>query len=296
MNAIHLAMLCLVNPGDEVLIQDPAFVGFEPCVLMSGGIPVKVPLREEFNFEIQPEDIEARITPKTKVMVINSPHNPTGAVLSRQTMEKIAALAQKHGIFIISDEVYEKLVYDGLSHTSFASLPGMKDYVLTVQSFSKTFCICGWRIGYAAGPASLINQMVKFQQFDAVHPPAPMQKASIFFLKRSREFIELIKKIYVARRDYMVDRLNSLSDYSCVRPRGAFYLFLNIKKLGYTSEEYTRFLLEKYRIVTVPGSVLGDAGEGYIRICLTVPIEQIQVACIRLEQAALYAQSGAKLF
>ncbi|MCE1245465.1 MAG: pyridoxal phosphate-dependent aminotransferase [Firmicutes bacterium] len=296
MNAIHLAILCLVNPGDEVLLQDPAFVGFEPCVIMSGGVPVKVPLREEFNFEIQPEDIEARITPKTKVMIINSPHNPTGAVLQRESMEKIAALAQKHGIFIISDEVYEKLVYDGLSHVSFASLPGMKDQVLTVQSFSKTYCICGWRIGYAAGPSSLINQMIKFQQFDAVHPPAPMQKASIFFVKRSREFVELIKKIYVARRDYMVDRLNSIGDYSCVRPHGAFYLFLNIKKLGYTSEDYTRFLLEKYRIVTVPGSVLGDAGEGYIRICLTVPIEQIQVACIRLEQAAKYALSGAPLF
>jgi len=285
MNAIHLATLSIIDPGDEVIIQDPSFVGFEPCIIMCGGVPIKVPLREEFDFEMQIEDLEAKITDKTKAIIINSPHNPTGAVLPRETIEKIADIALKNDIFIIADEVYEKLVYDGREHVSIASLPGMKDRTLTVQSFSKTFCICGWRMGYAAGPVPLINEMIKFQQFDSVHPPAPIQKAVLFYLKRSKEFVDYVKKIYIARRDYMVERLNSIGDVSCVKPHGAFYIFLNIKQLECTSEEFARFLLERYRVVTIPGSALGEAGEGYIRICLTVPIEQIQVACVRLEKA-----------
>jgi len=287
MNAMHLAVLSLVNPGDEVIIQDPAFVGFEPAILMAGGVPVKVALKEENEFEILPEDIEARITEKTKVIIINSPHNPTGAVLQRDALEKIAELAVQHNLFVIADEVYEKLVYDGREHISIATLPGMKQRTLTVQSFSKTYSICGWRLGYAAGPAALINEMIKFQQFDSVHPPAPMQKAVMFFIRRSKEFIDYVKKIYVARRDYMVDRLNIIDGISCVRPHGAFYIFLNIKKLGITSKEFSRILLEKYRVVTIPGSALGGAGEGYVRICLTVPIEKIQVACMRIEEAVL---------
>ncbi|MCD4785902.1 MAG: pyridoxal phosphate-dependent aminotransferase [Candidatus Eremiobacteraeota bacterium] len=285
MNAIHLAILSIVNPGDEVIMQDPSFVGFEPCILMAGGVPVKVALREEFDFEVQIEDIEAKITDKTKMLILNTPHNPTGAVIPRQTIEKIADLALRNDIFIIADEVYEKLIYDGREHVSIASLPGMKERTLTVHSFSKTFCICGWRIGYAAGPIPLINEMIKFQQFDSVHPPAPIQKAVLFYLSRSNEFVDYVKKVYVSRRDYMVDRLNSIDDVSCIKPHGAFYIFLNIKQLECTSGEFARFLLEKYRVVTIPGTALGDAGEGYIRICLTVPIEQLEVACIRIEKA-----------
>ena len=285
MNAIHLATLSLVNPGDEVIIQDPAFVGFEPCILMAGGVPVKIHLKEENNFELDPDDVAEKITDKTKLIIINSPHNPTGAVIKKENLEKIADLAKKHNLYIIADEVYEKLVYDGRDHVSIATFPGMQERTLTVNSFSKTYCICGWRLGYAAGPKDWINQMVKFQQFASVHPAAPMQKAVMFFLKRSKEFIDYMKKIYVARRDYMVDRLNQIDGISCVRPHGAFYIFLNIKRLGCTSQEFADFLLQQYRIVTIPGNAMGEAGEGYIRICLTVPIEQIQVACIRIEQA-----------
>lgn len=285
MNAIQLAALSMINPGDEVIIQDPAFVGFEPCIIMTGGIPVKVALKEENNFELDPEDVKAKITDRTKALIINSPHNPTGAVIGEEKMRALAELAIKHNLYVIADEVYEKLIYDDRKHISIASLPGMKERTLTVHSFSKTYCICGWRVGFAGGPAPWINQMTKFQQFASVHSPAPIQKAVMFFLKRSKEFINFMKKIYVARRDYMVDRLNMIDDISCIRPAGAFYIFLNIRKLGCTSQEFADFLLEKYRIVTIPGSALGDAGEGYIRICLTVPIEQIQIACIRIEQA-----------
>lgn len=285
MNAIHLALLALVNPGDEVIIQDPCFVGFEPSILLAGGVPVKVPLFEENRFSLNPDEVKKRITPKTRVMIINSPHNPTGSVIPEEDMKQLARIARENNIFVISDEVYEKLVYDDHKHVSIAKMEGMKERTLTVMSFSKTYAICGWRIGYAAGPEKLIHNMVKFQQFDAVHPPAPVQKAVLFYIRRSREFVDFMKKIYVARRDFMVDRLNRIEEIKCFRPAGAFYIFLNIKNLGCTSQELADFLLNEYRIVTIPGSAFGEAGEGYIRICITVPIEQLQVACIRFEQA-----------
>jgi aspartate/methionine/tyrosine aminotransferase len=200
-------------------------------------------------------------------------------------VEEIARIAVSRDLFVISDEVYEKLIYDGREHVSFASLPGMKERTLTVMSYSKTFCICGWRIGYAAGPAFLVNNMVKFQQFNSVHPPAPMQKAVLFYMNRAGEFMECIRKIYLARRDYMVDLLNQIKEIHCPRPSGAFYLFVNIKSLGCTSDEFARFLLQDYRIISIPGSAFGPSGEGYIRLCLTVPIEKLQVACLRIEKA-----------
>ncbi|MFP4496872.1 MAG: pyridoxal phosphate-dependent aminotransferase [Vulcanimicrobiota bacterium] len=285
MNAIHLAILCLIGPGDEAIIQNPAFVGFEPCIQMAGGRAVHVQLREEFEFRLQAEDVEKSITENTKLLIVNSPQNPTGSVLRGEDLKKIAEIAKKHNLFVISDEAYEKLVYDGIKHISIASLPGMKERTLTVMSFSKTYSICGWRIGFAAGPPGLLTNMIKFQQFDAVHPAAPVQKAAMFYLKRSQEYVEYMKKIYVSRRDYMVERLNQIGGVSCVKPEGAFYLFLNIKKLGIKSEEFSKYLLEEFRIVTIPGSALGKYGEGYIRICLTVPTEQLQIAAMRIEQA-----------
>ncbi len=285
MNAINLAMLCLVNPGDEVIIQDPAFVGFEPCTQMCGGVAVGVPLREDRQFRIDPADIRERITSRTRLLVINNPHNPTGAVLDPKDLEEIASIAREYDLFVLSDEVYEKLIYDGLEHTSMASLEGMKERTLTVMSFSKTFCICGWRIGFCAGPALLIRNMVKMQQSSSVHPAAPMQKAVMFYLNRSGEFVEYIKKAYTARRDYMTGLINQIEGIHCLKPQSAFYLFVNIKQLGCTSMEFSQLLLQEYRVITIPGSAFGPGGEGYIRICITVPVEKLQVACMRIEQA-----------
>jgi len=287
MNGIHLALMSIVNLEDEVIIQDPSFVGFEPAIIMAGGRAVHVPLYEENSFRIQAEDIEKHITDKTRGIILNTPHNPTGAVLSKQDLEDISQVIKKHNLFVISDEAYERLVFDGKHHISIASLPDMKDRTIVVMSFSKTFAICGWRIGFVAAPSHIIQSMIKLQQFDSVHPAAPIQKA-ICHLLRERKLpteISAMLEEFQKRRDFMVKGLNSIDGISCVKPEGAFYLFVNIKKLNVTSSYFSDFLLKQYHIVTVPGDVFGKYGEGYIRICLTVPVEKLKVALERIKEA-----------
>ncbi|RLF16252.1 MAG: pyridoxal phosphate-dependent aminotransferase [Thermoprotei archaeon] len=283
--ALMLSLMCLVNPGDEVLIPDPGFVVYEAAVLMAGGKPVYVPLREEDDFRMLPEEVERRITPRTKCIIINTPSNPTGGVLEEEDLKGIAELAIRHDLFVVSDEVYEKLVYDGHRHVSMASLPGMKERTVTVNSFSKTYAMTGWRIGYAAGPKELIDQMVKLQQFTMVHAPAVSQRAALAALKGPQNFVEEMVKEYDRRRRFIVDKLNSIEGLSCIKPKGAFYAFLNIKGLGLSSEEAAMKLLERAKVVTVPGVAFGPSGEGYLRISYSRPIDQLEEACNRIEVA-----------
>jgi len=290
--ALMLASMCLINPGDEVLIPDPGFVVYEPMVLMAGGRPVYVPLREEEGFKMKAEEVERLITPRTRVLVVNTPSNPTGGVMEREDLEPIAELAVKHDLYVISDEVYEKFVYDGHRHVSLASLPGMWERTVTVNSFSKTYAMTGWRIGYAAAPKPLVDEMVKLQQFSMVHAPAVSQRAALAALKGPQDFVDLMVGEFDKRRRLLVERLNSIEGLSCLKPKGAFYVFLNIKGLGLSSEEAAEWLLKQAGVVTVPGVAFGPSGEGYLRLSYARPIEQLEAACERLEEAVRKLRGG----
>ena len=283
--AIALSLMSIVDPGDEVLIPDPGFVAFEAAVIMAGGRPVRVPLREEDGFRMLPEEVAERVTPRTKCIVINTPSNPTGSVLEEEDVKGIADIAVDHDLYVVSDEVYEKFVYDGHRHLSIASLPGMKERTITINSFSKTYAMTGWRIGYAAGPKEVIDQMVKLQQYMSVHAPAMAQRAALAALRGPQTFVEEMVREFDRRRRFIVERLNSIEGLSCVRPRGAFYVFLNIRGLNVSSEEAALLFLEKARVVTVPGSAFGPSGEGYLRVSYAKPIEQLEEACNRIEEA-----------
>jgi aminotransferase len=282
-NAIHLAILATINPGDEVLLPDPYFVAFEPCVIMAGGRAVHVPLREENDFRLRAEDLVPHITPRTKMVIVNTPHNPTGAVLGRADLEAIAAVACEHQLFVLSDEVYEKLVYAPATHVSMASLPNMRERTVTIHSFSKAWCMCGWRIGYAAAPARIVEQMVKLQQFNSVHAPSYAQRAALAALQGPQDFLATMAAEFDRRRRFMVGRVNAIEGLSCREPLGCFYVFPNIKALGVSSQEASRLLLTEGKVVTVPGSALGTSGEGYLRLSYTVPLDRLEVAMDRIE-------------
>lgn len=290
-NAIHLAILSLINPGDEVLLPDPFFVAFEPCVIMAGGRAVHVPLREEHGFRLQVADLAAAMTPRSKMVVVNTPHNPTGAVLSREDLEQIAQFAQANDLFVLADEVYEKLVY-GVPHVSMAGLPGMLERTITINSFSKAYCMCGMRIGYAAAHHSIIEQMNKLQQFNSVHAPSYSQKAAYTALTGNQDFLRAMVAEFDRRREYVLGRLASIEGLHCATPQGTFYCFINIADLGHSSEDIFRMLLDHGHLVVVPGSALGTYGEGYIRLSYTVPMERLTVAMDRLEETVALIRSG----
>ncbi len=294
-NAIHLAILAIINPGDEVLLPDPFFVAFEPCVIMAGGRAVHVQLHEENDFRLRAEDLEGHITEKTKMIIANTPHNPTGAVLTRSDLEAVAEVAQRHDLFVLSDEVYEKLVYDGARHISMASLPEMRERTVTIHSFSKAWCMCGWRIGYAAAPARIIEQMVKLQQFNSVHAPSYAQRAALVALTGPQDFMTTMRAEFDRRRRYLVERINQIEGLSCREPLGCFYAFPNIKQLGRPSQDVAALLLTHGRVVTVPGSALGTFGEGYLRLSYTVPMERLQVALDRIESTVRRLRRGEDL-
>lgn len=294
-NAIHLAILSIINPGDEVLLPDPFFVAFEPCVIMAGGRAVHVPLREENGFRLQAADLTPHITPATKMIIVNTPHNPTGAVLSRDELVAIAEVAQAHDLVVLSDEVYENLVYAPAVHTSMSSLPNMRERTVLVHSFSKAYCMCGWRIGYSAAPAHIVEQMVKLQQFNSVHAPSYAQRAALAALTGPQDFLVEMRAEFDRRRRYVIDRLNTIDGLSCAEPHGCFYAFVNIKALGLNAQEMARILLHHGRVVVVPGSALGQWGEGYLRLSYTVPMPRLEAALDRIEATVRRIRSGEEL-
>lgn len=280
-----LSTLVVVEPGDEVLIPDPGFVIYEAVVHMAGGKPVRVPLREEDDFRMLPEKVNELVTPKTKCIFINSPHNPTGSVLEYSDIKGIAEIAMDNGIYVISDEVYEKLVYDGAKHYSIASIPGMEELAITVNSFSKTFAMCGWRIGYVAATTKLISEMVKLQQFTVVHAPTMSQIAALNGLRNpeTKKFIEEMVREYDRRRRLMVELLNKLHGFKVKPPKGAFYVFANVKDIGLKSTELAELILKEASVVTVPGSAFGPRGEGYLRFCYATSPSNIKLGVKRIE-------------
>lgn len=279
--ALDLAFRAIIDPGDEVILADPHYVAYPVCITLAGGVPVTVPTYEKNNFEIMPADIKQKITPKTKVILLSYPSNPTGAVISRKLLEEIADLAIKHDLLIVSDEIYARLTY-GTEHTCLSSLPGMKDRVILIGGFSKAFAMTGWRVGFAASNEHVIEAMLKVHQYTMMCAPTMGQMAAVEALKESNnQDVENMLAEYDKRRRFIVNGFRELG-LSCFEPKGAFYAFPSIKSTGMTSEEFAERLLTEEKVAAVPGSVFGKCGEGYLRCCYATSMPEIEEALKRM--------------
>ena len=280
--AIDLCVRALVKPGDEVLIPQPSFVCYDPIVQLAGGKPVIIQTKVENQFRLTPQELEEKITPNTKLLVLPYPNNPTGAVMKREHLEAIAPVIQKHDLLVLSDEIYSELTYSG-RHVSIASLPGMAQRTVVINGFSKSFAMTGWRLGYAAGPAPILQLMVKIHQYAIMSAPTMSQYAAVEALKSCRSSVEEMRQEYNLRRRYLVDALNKMG-LSCFEPEGAFYVFPSIRSTGMTSEEFCETLLQKERVAVVPGDAFGDCGEGHVRISYSYSINYLKEALKRIQR------------
>lgn len=280
--ALDLAMRAMLDPGDEVIMPDPCYVSYNPCVILAGGTPIMVPANEETNFEISAADIEARVTRQTKAILIGYPANPTGAVMTRDKLAQIAEVARRHQLLVISDEIYAKLVY-GVEHTCLATLPKMKEHTILLGGFSKTYAMTGWRIGYAAAPREIIAAMTKIHQYTLMCAPTMAQVAAIEALKSGEDSAAEMVEEYNRRRLIIVKGLNDIG-LPCFEPKGAFYAFPSIKGTGMTSEEFAERLLIEEKVAVVPGSAFGQCGEGYVRCCYATSLADIEEALSRMKR------------
>ena len=283
-SAINLCLLTVVNPGEEVLIPDPGWPQYQGQIRLAGGVPVGYPTPEAMGFKPDFNALEKKVTEKTKAMIINSPNNPTGAVLAKDDLEKLANVAERHDLIVISDEVYEKFLYEG-SHVSFATLPGMEDRTLTVNGFSKTYAMTGWRLGYVAGREEFLSQIAKMNLHVNSCPPAMTQRAALAALQGSQKPVEEMFQEYKKRRDVIVKGLNEIKGVKCLNPGGAFYVFPNLSAYKRPSMELTKYLIEKARVATVPGVSFGEQGEGHLRLSYANSIENIVEALRRMSEA-----------
>ncbi|MEM2691594.1 MAG: pyridoxal phosphate-dependent aminotransferase [Candidatus Bathyarchaeia archaeon] len=285
MGGLSLAMLALIDPGEEVLIPDPGFPNYAAQTVLAGGKPVYYPLKEKNNFHAEANDIAKRITPKTKAIIINSPSNPTGAVLREKELKSIADIVLEHDLYVISDEAYENILYDGVNHVSIASLPEMKERTVSIFTFSKTYAMTGWRIGFVVAPEEVTEVMLELQEHVLVHPSSISQMAAIAALRGPKEHVQRMLNEYAERREIVTKELNSMPGVTCLKPEGAFYVFPSIKETGMPSEKIAMYLLEKAKVITVPGTAFGDYGEGYIRISYATSKEKLKEAMNRMRTA-----------
>lgn len=279
---IDLAMRAMLDPGDEVLIPQPSYVSYVPCAVLAGAVPVVIDLQEKNQFRLTAEELEAAITPKTKLLVLPFPNNPTGAVMEKSDLEAIAKVVEEHDLFILSDEIYAELCYLD-NHTSIASLPGMKDRTIVINGFSKSHAMTGWRLGYACGPRRIIEQMLKIHQYAIMCAPTNSQYAAVEALRHGDEDVAMMREQYNQRRRFLVHEFERMN-LQCFEPFGAFYIFPSIKEFGISSEEFaTRFLREE-KVAVVPGTAFGDSGEGFLRISYAYSLENLKIALGRLEK------------
>ena len=278
--AIDIALRSIIEPGDEVLIPEPSFVCYKPCTALAGGVPVPVVTEEKDNFKLTPEKLLSKITPKTKALVLPFPNNPTGAIMEKEDLEKIAEILKDTDIIVLSDEIYSELTY-GKQHVSFASLPGMRERTVTINGFSKSFAMTGWRLGYAAAPKELSAVMKKIHQYAIMCAPTTSQFAAVEALKSCDEDVERMCREYNYRRRVMVEGFRKMG-LSCFEPEGAFYVFPNISSVGFTSEEFAAKLLDEEKVAVVPGTAFGSSGEGFVRCSYAYSIKNIEEALRRI--------------
>ena len=280
--ALYLAMTAITNPGEEIIIPTPCFVSYQAEVILAGGVPVEVPLSAENGFQLSADLLEAAITPRTKAILIGFHNNPTGAVASRAALMEVAKVAEAHDLIVISDEIYDQLVY-GVPHICFASLPGMKERTITLGGFSKDYAMTGWRIGYAAAPAEILSGLVRIHQYTIMSAPTTAQYAALEALRNGENAVEEMRTEYNRRRQLIVDGLNNLG-LTTIEPHGAFYAFPNIAASGMDDETFAQKLLEEERVAVVPGSAFGAGGEGFVRCSYATAYEQIEEALRRMER------------
>jgi aminotransferase len=279
---LDLVLRALINPGDEVIIPDPCYVAYPADIILAGGMPILIPTNEENNFVVRATDIEARITKKTKAILIGYPANPTGAVMSKKEADAIAELAKKHDLLVISDEIYARLVY-GTEHICFPSLPGMKKRTILISGFSKSHAMTGWRIGYVAADRHFIQALTKIHQYTMLCAPTMTQMAAIEALRNGDSDVEKMVQEYNRRRRFMVKRLNEIG-LPCFEPKGAFFAFPSIKATGMNSEEFAEKLLLEEKVAVVPGLAFGPCGEGFIRCCYATSLPNIEEALRRMDR------------
>jgi len=280
---LSLAFLNTLNPGDEVITADPCYAMYFPQLILAGAKAVTVPIREENQFRLKAADIAEKITDRTKMIIINSPQNPTGSVMNRQDLEEVAELAIQHDLLVLSDEAYEEFIYEGEGHVSMASFDGMQDRVLTINTFSKTYAMTGWRLGYIAGNKELIKRMTVYQGTFLANPCTFLQMGAIQAIQAADEDVKAMIAAYTRRRDIMVDGLNSIPGIHCQKPVGAFYAFPNIKELGKTSTDLAIDFIQKAHVITTPGTAFGAEGEGYLRLSYANSEENLIEAVRRLK-------------
>jgi aminotransferase len=284
--AILLALMCTIDPGEGVLLPDPGFLSYRPTAEILNGMPLSIPHYERDGFQFRREEAEKVIIPeKTNVMILNTPSNPTGVVFNKKTLEEIADFATEYDLVVLSDEAYEKLVYEGEKHISIGSLNGMEGRVLTLHSFSKTYAMPGFRLGYAAGPEKIIKAMTKVHTFSSLCAPTVSQVAGIEALEGPQTAVKKMVNEYNRRRKLIVKRLNEIPGFSCTEPRGAFYAFPNISSFKKKSLNFSKWLLEEAGVAVVPGTEFGRFGEGFIRCSYATAYEKIEKALDRIEKA-----------
>ncbi|SKB54520.1 aminotransferase [Lachnospiraceae bacterium] len=280
--AIDLACRAMLNPGEEVIVPEPSYVSYVPCINMAGGKPVILNLKAEDEFRLKPDDLEAAITPNTKILIMPFPNNPTGAIMEKEDLEKIAEVVIKHDIFVVSDEIYSELSYKE-DHVSIASLPGMRERTVVINGFSKAFAMTGWRLGYACAPENICTQMTKLHQYCIMCAPTTSQYAAIEALKHGDQDVVEMREAYNQRRRFLMHEFRKMG-LPCFEPYGAFYVFPDISEFGMSSDEFCTTLLKEKKVAVVPGTAFGSCGEGFVRISYAYSIENLKVALERINE------------
>ena len=280
--AIDIAMRAMLDPGDEVLIPQPSYVSYVPCCVLANGTPVIIELKAEDDFRLTAEELEAAITPKTKLLVLPFPNNPTGAVMEKKDLEAVAEIVEKYDLYVLSDEIYAELTYLE-NHVSIASLPGMKERTIVINGFSKSHAMTGWRLGYACGPEVILKQMLKIHQFAIMCAPTTSQYAAVEALKNGDEDVAMMRGEYNGRRRYVLKRFQDMG-LPCFEPFGAFYAFPCIREFGMTSDEFATELLQSKKVAVVPGTAFGACGEGFLRISYAYSLDDLRTALDRVEE------------
>jgi aminotransferase len=290
--AIDMGLRAMINPGDEVLIPQPSYVSYEPCAILAGAKPVIIDLKAENEFRLTAQELEEVITEKTKVLILPFPNNPTGAIMEKKDLEAIAEVIIKHDLYVMSDEIYAELTYKG-KHISIAELPGMKERTILINGFSKAYAMTGWRLGYACGPAAIIQQMTKIHQFAIMCAPTTSQYAAVEALKNGDDDVAEMREAYNQRRRFLMNAFREMG-LECFEPYGAFYVFPCIKEFGMTSEEFATRFLQEEKVAVVPGTAFGDSGEGFLRISYAYSLENLKVAIGRMQKFVERLRNEAK--